>query len=317
MAAPITDITSLANLVQAVVDRKVRLALTLLPQFRAIADTRPDAQAMPGSSVTFNTVPNLAKAITPLTDGVDPAGVSLANTVQATVTLNRYGNFTVITKTLQEFAFDLNLMGNIANKIAYNQVDTIDTIVETVLSVGTQVIKEISGVTTVGGATIGITATDLIKMRDIDLAVGKMERAGVLPYDGQNFVCYIDPLVANDLKHETGELGWRYPNNYGTGDGMTGLITGELGIFGRVRFVQTPRSSHAATGAAGINVYQTYVIGAEALAEVVAEEFHVVMDGVVVDPLNIKNPIGWTGVAGWGLYRPESLWRIETACAAG
>ena len=46
-------------------------------------------------------------------------------------------------------------------------------------------------------------------------------------------------------------------------------------------------------------------------AEAVAEEFHVVV-GPVVDKLMRQRPIGWYGVAGWSLYRPEALVRVET-----
>lgn len=310
MAAPITDITSLANLVQAAYDRKVRLALRSAPQFRVVADTKPVMQTAPGSSVVFNIHPNLAVATTPLTDGVDPAGVSLVNTTPVTVTLQRYGNFSVVTKTLQEFALDANLDSNVSTIISNNLADSIDKVVETVLSLGTKVIKEIAGVLTVGGATVGITATDIIKMRDIRYAVAKLRKDAVSTYDGVNYLCYIDPGVALDLMTETGELGWRLPQNYAGG---AGIIAGEIGTFSGVRFIETPRCSSATTGAAGTRVYQTYVVGKEALAEAVAEEFHVVYDGKVVDPLNIKTAIGWTGVAGWSLFRPEALWRIETA----
>ena len=48
-----------------------------------------------------------------------------------------------------------------------------------------------------------------------------------------------------------------------------------------------------------------------------AEEFHTVVDGVVVDPLKRKTPIGWYGMAGWSLFRSPNLRVVKTASSIG
>ena len=58
-------------------------------------------------------------------------------------------------------------------------------------------------------------------------------------------------------------------------------------------------------------VFNTYFAGQQALAEAVAEEFHVVI-GPVVDKLMRHRPLGWYGVAGWSIYRDEALYRVES-----
>lgn len=300
MAAPYTDTTALANLVQTAYDRKVRLALRSTPQFRSLADTKPVQQTQPGSSVVFNIHQDLAPATTPLNEVTDPAGVSANNTTPVTVTLNEYGNFTVVTKALKEFALDSGLDANLANVIAFNQADSVDKIVEAVLAGGSQVIKEIAGT----GLTTGAgTADDTIKARDIRYAVAKLRGASVPTIDGQNYAAFIHPDIAHDLRVESDAAAWRTPHNYVD---PSGIIAGELGTFEGVRFIETPRCSED-TG-----VYNTYILGREALAEAVAEEFHVVADGVVVDPLKRKMAMGWYGIAGWNLFRPESLWVVNT-----
>ena len=52
--------------------------------------------------------------------------------------------------------------------------------------------------------------------------------------------------------------------------------------------------------------------GQEALAEAVAEEPHTVI-GPVVDKLKRFQPLGWYGVLGWSLFRPQALFDIRTA----
>ena len=58
-------------------------------------------------------------------------------------------------------------------------------------------------------------------------------------------------------------------------------------------------------------VYNTIVCGAQAMAEAVAEEPHIVI-GNVTDKLMRFRPMGWYGVLGFSVYRDEALFRIET-----
>jgi N4-gp56 family major capsid protein len=59
-------------------------------------------------------------------------------------------------------------------------------------------------------------------------------------------------------------------------------------------------------------VYRTILAGKQALAEAVAEEPHTVI-GPVTDTLKRFRPIGWYGVLGFGIYREQSLFRIESS----
>jgi N4-gp56 family major capsid protein len=58
-------------------------------------------------------------------------------------------------------------------------------------------------------------------------------------------------------------------------------------------------------------VFRTIAAGAQAMAEAVAEEPHVVI-GPVVDKLMRHRPMGWYGVLGFARYREEALFRIES-----
>ena len=60
-------------------------------------------------------------------------------------------------------------------------------------------------------------------------------------------------------------------------------------------------------------MYDSYVFGKEALAEAVAIEPHTVVNGAIVDPLDRKMSIGWYGLFGHSLFRPEALYKVQTA----
>jgi hypothetical protein len=95
------------------------------------------------------------------------------------------------------------------------------------------------------------------------------------------------------------------------------LYAAEIGKYEGAIYIETPRCLNSqrgsGAGAAQTRVYNTYVVGQEALAEAVAQEFAITSNAVIPDLFNRKNPIGWYGIAGWKRFRPESLWRIETA----
>ena len=99
---------------------------------------------------------------------------------------------------------------------------------------------------------------------------------------------------------------------------ITGAATGNVitAISGSTATLTTALAAAITSGVAVtvtpvVKVFNTYFAGQQALAEAVAEEFHVVI-GPVVDKLMRHRPLGWYGVAGWSIYRDEALYRIES-----
>lgn len=313
MADAYNSTAVLTNLVKTAYDRKMKLALRSVPQFRAIADTRPAAQTNPGDSVAFHIYSDLAPATTPLNEVTEPDAVAIANPTPISVTLGERGNYAVVTKRLQEFSLDGSLNGNIANILAFNMVDSLDNVIEGVLAGGSQVVRESAGSLSTSAAITTITGSDTVKSRDFRYAITKLRAANVVPTRGDAYACYIHPEVSLDLRTETGAASWRVPQEY---EGLDGIFAGEIGKWEGGIFIETPRcgNSQAGSGSGGTQtrVFRSYVVGQEALAEAVAEEPHVVLDGVIVDPLRRKTAMGWYGILGWNRFRPESLWRIES-----
>lgn len=311
MANAFTSTATYTNLVQAAVDRMVEFALRAQPTFRAVADKRPAQQNMPGSSVVFNLYQDLATQTATLTETVDPDAVALPNTTQVTVTLNEHGNAVLATRKLDLFALS-DIDPAIANIVAWNMVDSLDEVVQTVLRAGTNYVREIGGTLTYNsGAITGITATDTLKAKHVRHAVAKLRTNKVVPRKGPLYWCSIHPEVSHDLRAETGAAAWRDPHVYSAPDA---IWAGEIGAFEGAYFVENPRNYNAVDGGTGgntVRVFRTYFAGQQALAEATAEEPHTVI-GPVTDKLMRHRPIGWYGVLGWSRYREESLHRVET-----
>lgn len=303
-----TGTSALSNLVQTAYDRLVEFALRAQPLYRNVADKRPAQQSMPGSSVTFNLYNDLAAVTGTLTETVDITPVAIPATSTVNVALAEYGSGALVTRLLRlESLSDVDPA--IANMIAYNCADSIDSVVQTVIRSGTNVVHYNSGALTYNtGTTVLTTNTDVITSAGIRIAVAKLRTGKSVPQRGSLYSCYLHPEVSLDLRAESGSTAWLPPHQY---SGADNIWAGEIGNYEGAFFVETPRAYNATDGASSARIFRTYLTGQQALAEAVAEEPHVVI-GPVVDSLMRFRPIGWYAVAGWSVFRQASLVRIET-----
>ena len=323
------------SLVQTAYDRYVEFALRAVPLVRDVADKRPVQQAMPGSSVVFQIYTDLSAATSPLTEQVDPDAVALGNTTPVTVTLNEYGNASLATRKLELFSLS-DVDPAIADIIAFNMADSLDTVALNTLVGGPNAIASINGGTIVstyagtytnGTTQKGVTSTDVIKSAMIRQAVAKLRANKAVPRQGEYYWVGIHPEVSHDLRAETGAGGWRDDHKYSE-TGSSEFWPGTIGTYEGAMFVESPRMFSAAdgTGAStgsgtfgsawtygtgGVRNFRTLVAGKQALAEAVAEEPHVIF-GPIVDKLMRFRPIGWYGVLGWARYRDAALVRLES-----
>jgi N4-gp56 family major capsid protein len=278
---------------------------------------------MPGSSVVFSLYQDLAQQITPLNELVDPDAVAAGNPTTVSVTLNEYGNSILVSNKLDLFSFT-DVTAGLVNQVAWNLIDSVDLIVQNVLAAGTQTLRRGGGVIGYGFGTTPsnpittnlISPTDVFTSDMARLAVVQLRTNKVHPNKGSLYTAYIHPQVSYDLRKETGAAAWRDPHVYSAADN---IWAGEIGSYEGAAYIETPRvqNTQSGTGSGGTQtrVFNTYFTGQQALAEAVAEEFHTVR-GPVVDKLTRFQPLGWYGVSGWSLYRPESLIVAQSASTA-
>jgi N4-gp56 family major capsid protein len=230
---------------KAAYDRLAYFALRPELYFDAAADVQPTAQSMPGSSVTFTIVNDLAISASALSENSDVATVALSDS-QVTLTLAEYGNAVLTTAKLRGTAF-VDIDPVVANVVGYNAGVSLDTIARSALDQGTNV-QYASGL----GATslqtavttrAGITkANNTISALDIRVARARLRSQNVPTFGGM-YVGYVHPDIVADLQGESisgsNIQGWRAPHVYA----QPGEIwTGELGAFEGVRWIETPRA---------------------------------------------------------------------------
>jgi N4-gp56 family major capsid protein len=282
------------------------MALRSIPVMRALADVKPVQQAMPGSSVVFSIYSDLAQATTTLTEASDVSSIALGNPNQITVTLNEYGSAVTTTKKLNMTSFN-DVDAALADIIAYNAADSIDAVVASVLTSGTNIIYAGTATT-----TNGITSAMKMSVQDIREAVTELRTNKALPRIGELYAAYLHPRQTADLRAETGTGGFQALTQYVD---RTPFVAGAVGVIEGAFVVETPRVPYAANSGS-VNVYKAVVAGREALAEAQGQDISTVV-GPQIDALRRYHTIGWYYFGGFNLLRTSALYQIQSAATNG
>jgi N4-gp56 family major capsid protein len=299
-----TGTSAISNLVQTAYDQYVRMALRSIPVMRSLADVKPVQQAMPGSSVVFSIYSDLAQATSTLTETTDVSSIALGNPNQVTVTLNEYGSAVTTTKKLNLTSFN-DVDSALADIIAYNAADSIDSVVASVLTGGSNVIYAGTATT-----TNTITSSMTISTADIREAVVQLRTNKALPRICELYAAYLHPRQSADLRAESGTGGFQELTKYVE---RTPFTAGAVGVLEGAFIVETPRVPFAAnTQSPAVNVYKAVVAGREALAEAMGQNISTVI-GPEIDALRRFRTIGWYYMGGFARLREAALYRIESA----
>jgi hypothetical protein len=185
-----------AGLVQKAYDRLLEFALRSEPLIRSVADKRPANQSVPGSTVVLQRYVDLSAATTALTEDTDPDAVAMSTPTSVTITLAEYGNSVLVTRALELFSL-ADVDPAIANIIAFNLADSIDSVAMTTLRGGSNIIY--SGSTATSTATITAAAT--ISSANVRRAVAKLRANKATGRKGS-----LSGLVSTQKFHTTSAL---------------------------------------------------------------------------------------------------------------
>lgn len=321
-AAPLGDLGT--NLVTLAYDKLVEKNLRKQPQFRAIVDKKVGSQTHNGSSIRFqfhNDIADTSIQSARLEETVDPDAISMPATSYIDVTEDEFGRVVIPTRKLSLMSL-ADVEPWIADAIAFNMAKTLDDGVREELdrTVNTFVTKydtmSMTPRNTVEGIyngdnfgySLGEMPTGGLNGEAIRTATTKFRSAAVSPRFGAYYVGYIHPEASHQLRTETGSNTWRTPHDY---QDISANIAGELGSWEGVRFIETPNVTVNYDMMSGGKVFNSYILGAQALAEAVWKEPKIEF-GNVTDKLNRFRPVGWHGILNWKLYRPQSLIKIQS-----
>ena len=188
-----------------------------------------------GKTIEFRKFTPLAKALTPLTEGVTPAGNQLDVTA-ITATVNQYGDFIALSDVLELTAID-NVVLETTKLLGDQAGLTMDTIVRDILVAGTNVmyapkINASTGAQTAVTSRANLDATAVLTVDLVQQVVARL-RAVNTPRINGSYVAIIHPFAEYDIMRDPE---WIDPHKY---KDTTNLYEGEIGMISGVRFVES------------------------------------------------------------------------------
>ena len=261
-----------------------------------------------GKTIEFRKFAPLAKATTPLTEGVTPDGKSLTvSTITATV--NQYGDYITQSDVLELTALDNTILE--ATKLLGRQAGmTLDTVVRNVLQSGTNVTYcpkvAADGTETEVTSRSALDTSCQLTVKVVQQVVAKL-RAQNAPTIGGKYVAIIHPYVAYDLMRDPE---WIDAHKYAKPDN---LYEGEIGEIAGVRFVQTTEAKIYSGGVFGSlflgeGAYGVTEISGGGLQTIVKQKG----SAGTADPLDQRSSVGWKAIKTAELLIPNYLVRVES-----
>lgn len=263
-----------------------------------------------GKTIEFRKYSPLAKATTPLVEGVTPAGNSLSVTAK-TSTVNQYGDYIKLSDMLELTAIDNNVVQS--TKLLGSQSGrTMDTITREIINAGTNVIYAPKSDGTEVLTRSGLDKTCALTVDTVFRAAAQLESMNADGIDGESYVAIIHPYAAYDLMRSPE---WIDVHKYSDPES---IFKGEIGSIGNVRFVKSTEAKiwKDDTCPTGLAVFSTLVIGAHAYAVTDINggglEHIVKQLGYGDDPLNQRASVGWKAVRTAEILTNEYMVRIES-----
>ena len=268
-----------------------------------------------GKTINFARFEDLPAAVTPLSEGITPAGRSLIER-EITATLQQYGDFVSISDVVDLLNFDPAL--TIASeKLGHQQGLTLDTVLRDALMQGTNEIYA-------NGKTARTSVADKLQKIDIQKISRFLQSNNVRPITARidpstgiatepvpaayiaightDLSLDLDALDGNGFTpvHKYANPGKAFEGEYGTLAGVRFILTSNAPILAAAG--DTPSTGILASGANKTDVYQTIIFGDEAFAEVPLNR---ASSDIIIkaksrgdtadtgDPLNQRNTVGW------------------------
>ena len=268
-----------------------------------------------GKTIEFRKFAPLAKATTPLTEGVTPDGKSLTvSTITATVA--QYGDYITQSDVLELTSLDNTIIE--ATKLLGKQAGaTLDTVVRNALQAGTNVTycPKISadGAETAVTSRANLDATAQLTVDVVQQVVAKLRAQNAPTIDG-DYVAIIHPYVAYDLMRDPE---WIDAHKYAQPDN---LYTGEIGKIAGVRFVQTTEAKiYTGSGCpSGLAVFTSLFLGdgAYGVTEITGGGLQTIVkqkgSAGTADPLDQRSSVGWKAIKTAEILIPNYLVRVES-----
>lgn len=276
-------------------------------------------------TIKFRRYTNLSTATTALTEGVTPAGSSLAVT-DVTATVKQYGDFVTVSDVVTFTSQDA-VLAEAAELLGDQSGETLDTLTRDVLVDGTSVLyastatdrDEITAAMKLDAAIVkkAVRLLKNNKAKKLTRMVKPSQNYNTTPIDAA-YIGIVHPNVSYDLK---GDSSFVPVEKYSS---HMDVMEGEIGKLDEVRFIETteaPYFENEGLGAA-VDVYATIILGAEAygVTKITGEALKNIVkpfgSGGTADPLDQRATSGWKATHVAKILNDDFMVRVESGVTA-
>jgi N4-gp56 family major capsid protein len=282
-------------------------------------------------TIKFRRYEALSAATTPLSEGVTPTGSTLTKT-DVSVTLKQFGDYVTITDKIRDTHED-PVLNESLEILGEQAAETYDVLRAAILKAGTNV--------QYGNGSARTDVNTVIDATDLKVAVRTLKRQNAkkitsIVKAGPNiatnpiaggFIAVCHPDLQRDLE---GISGWIAEHNYAS---TQGLIEGEIGSVGEIRFVldtnlsawadagDTKGATISTTGTDS-DVYPVLIFAKNAYALVPLAGKNAVSTYVNnpkatdSDPLAQRGTVGWKGYHACVILNDNFMVRLEVAATS-
>lgn len=267
-----------------------------------------DHQKMKGNKVEWRKFNTFAKALTPLTEGVNPDGSTFGMTyIEATTT--QHGDYTTVSDRLELESYDDVIYGATEEMGAAGGA-TFDTLTRNVLIAGNSVMYAPKSDGTAVTTRAGLNATCLLTPKLVNRAATWLKKNKAPKINGY-YIALIHPSVAEDLR-ESSE--WKEYHKY---NNVEPIYKGEIGTLHGVRFIESTECKvHKASSSGALATYDTLFLGAKAYGILDPEgegmEMIVKDKSEIGGPLELFSTIGYKFCHGAKILYQERILRVES-----
>jgi N4-gp56 family major capsid protein len=300
----LTSTTDLTNTIKSFYDRMLLEVLDPATKFYQFATLKP-LPGGEGTSVIWNRPTRLSVG-QKLAPGIKPSANELS-TSKVSALIETYGGYVVL-EDLVQLTSITDVMNLATERLAIQAAETIDrSIMQSIVNhadlpgvSAVHYIKASAGqYLSTAGFVANVYSNTLIAVSDVRAVATELRRRAASPYDGENFVGIIHPVVEEDL---TSDSTWQNWHQYTTPEF---LYRGEIGRVHGVRFVRSqlaPISAGSADGQAmsgfGISAlaYGTPIFGRGFYGATELDggiKTYTVQGASKSDPLNQETTYGW------------------------
>lgn len=269
-----------------------------------------------GKTIEFRKFTPLGKALTPLTEGVTPAGNQLDVTA-LTATVSQYGDFIKLSDLLELTTID-NVVVETTRLLGDQAGITMDTVVRDALVQGTNVmyapkIDASTGAETAVSVRTGLDATAVLTVDLLEQGVANLRAHNVPTFDDGYYHAIVHPYTVYTLRRDPD---WLAPHREVD---TSELYNGEIGELAGVKFFQSTEAKiWSGTGCpTGLAVFGTLLFGRDAygVTDVEGAGLETIVkqkgSGGTEDPLNQRSSVGWKALEVAEILMQPYMIRIE------